>query len=365
MLLSALLLVGLPGAAMSQDEATEPEPVWRSATKQGAADVAALGEGYVLVGGKSKPVQTKVWTSPDGQIWTRVTDPALEGAAITRVSAHEGGVVALGSRGRRLVGWSSPDGQAWQKTTIDRAPKELTLFPVAVTDGPAGLIAAAHLIGQDLAGQGLYLSSDGASWTEIDPPLEASDGMIVSLASDGDEYLAIASATFGQDADLYWRSSDGQTWQPFEGPAGGALLDIAIGADGSYAAVGHVGEGPDYRSAIWRADQLGQWEQVYTSPSAKQTEERLDVIAVGADGFVASGSTSGCPQQDGRFCPEAAILESADGREWVQLGVADGVPGPLHDTTVNQVATNGSSTVMLAWHERRPTETWTQPATSE
>ena len=367
-LLSVLMLIGLPGAVLAQEDTADAVPMWRAATKQGAADVTAFGEGYVLVGGKAKPAQSKVWTSPDGAVWTKVTDSGLDGRAITRVSAYEGGVAGLGSEGRRLIGWSSPDGTTWQKTTIDRAGKELMLFPVALTDGPNGLLAAAHLIGQDLAGQHMYQSTDGRKWTEVEPPLEVNDGMVVSLKADEDEYLAIARTTFNQAVDLYFRSPDGVTWQPFEGPADGELFDIAIGADGTYAAVGQVGvddaDQSVMRAAIWRADELGQWELVHTSPSTKMGEERLDVIEVGGEGFVASGSTSGCPQQP-RSCPTAAILESADGREWVALGVEDGVPGPLHDTTVNHVATNGSNTVMLAAHDRRPTETWTQPAASE
>ena len=119
--LSVLMLVGLPGVVMAQEDDPDADSMWRAATKQGAADVAAFGEGYVLVGGKAKPAQSKVWTSPDGEVWTKVADPGLEGNAILRVSAFEGGVAGLGSSGRRLIGWSSPDGTTWRQSTIDKA----------------------------------------------------------------------------------------------------------------------------------------------------------------------------------------------------------------------------------------------------
>jgi len=187
----------------------------------------------------------------------------------------------------------------------------------------------------------------------------------VSLTADADEYLAIARATSGEGTELYWRSPDGEAWQPFDGPADGSIFDLAIGDDGRYVAVGRLAEGDSARSAIWSADELGEWELAYSSPSAKETEERLEVVEATGEGFVAGGITSGCPQQPDRSCPTAAILESGDGREWTALGVPDGVPGPLHDTVVNQIASNGDSTVMLAWHEGRPTETWTKPLATE
>ena len=356
-----ILVVGLPAAAMAQDEAAEGAPMWGASVTRDASDVTAFGEGFVLVGGRDKKPIGKVWSSPDGTTWSRLEDDEIfDGAVLRRVEAFDGGVVALGTQGRKLVGWHSPDGIEWARTTIDKVGKGIELFPNAVTDGPAGLIAVASLVSQDLIGQRFYASSDGQTWQEIDPPAETAPGMFVSLESTDDEYLAVARPLFTPGTDLYWRSVDGISWETFDGPADGALHDLAIGADGTFVAAGQLAD--SFTSAIWRAQELGSWDLVYSAPSTKETEERLDLIGVGGPGFLAGGITSACPDQPTRSCPVASILASEDGREWRALGVEDGVPGPLHRTAPSAIASNGDTTVLLAWHEDRPSEVWTPPS---
>lgn len=361
-LLSTLLVVGLPAAVSAQDEAMAAEPMWGASVKPDAKDVAALGDGFVIVGGKEREPIGKVWTSPDGTNWTRLEDDDIfDGAVVRRVEAFDGGVVALGTEGRKLVAWHSPDGMAWEKTTIDKVGKGIELFPEALTDGPAGLIAVASMVGQDLIGQRFYGSADGQAWEEIEPPSDTAPGIFVSLESTDDEYFAVARPMFTPDTDLYWRSADGVAWEMFEGPADGILYDLAVADDGTFVAAGQLTD--TFASAIWRAEEPGSWELVYTAPSTKETEERLDLVAVGGPGFLAGGSTSACPDQPNRYCPSAAVLASEDGREWRQLGVEDGVPGPLHDTEPVAVAVNGATTVVIAWHDVRPIEVWTLPST--
>jgi hypothetical protein len=358
--LSTISVVGLPAVVSAQDGPLAAEPMWGASVKPDAKDVAAFDHGFIIVGGKERDPIGKVWTSPDGTNWTRLKDDKIfDGAVIRRVEAFDGGVVALGTEGRRLVAWHSPDGTTWQKSTLDKVGKGIELFPEAMTDGPAGLIAVASIIGQDLIGQRFYGSADGLDWQEIEPPSDTAPGIFVSLESTDDEYFAVARPMFGLGTDLYWRSADGVAWEMFAGPAEGILHDLAVGDDGTFVAAGQLTD--SFVSAIWHAEELGSWELVYTAPSTKETEERLDLIAVGGTGFLAGGSTSACPDQPDRYCPSAAVLASEDGRAWRQLGVADGVPGPLHDTAPVAVAANGDTTVMVAWHEQRPVEVWTLP----
>jgi hypothetical protein len=359
-LLSTLLVVGLPAAAMAQDETTDAAPMWDASVKIDALDVSTFGDGFILVGGRDKKPLGKVWTSPDGTTWSRIEDDAIfEGAILRRVTPFGDGVVVLGNQGRKLVSWYSPDGATWQKTTVDKVGQNLELFPEAITDGPAGIIAVASVVGQDLVGQRFYGSPDGQAWDEIEPPSPTAPGIFVSLESTDDEYFAVARPMFTPDTDLYWRSTDGVSWETFEGPADGTLHDLAIGADGTFVGVGQQAD--TFTAAIWRADELGSWELVYSAPSNKETEERLDVVAVGGPGFLAGGSTSSCPDQPDRYCPTASILASDDGREWRALGVEDGVPGPLHETSLSAIAADSDTTVMVAWHADRPSEVWTVP----
>lgn len=360
-LLSALLLAGLPAAAAAQDDANDAQPMWGAATKQDARDVVAYAGGYALVGGKAKKPEGKVWLSEDGSRWSRVKDDKVfDGAVLRRAAAFEDGLVALGTKGRKLMGWHSADGENWKRKTVDSVDKGVELFPDAVTDGPAGLIAVASTVTQDLIGQRWYASVDGRRWEAIEPPSDTATGVFLSLDSDDDEYVAVGRPLFGPAEGLYWRSSDGVAWEAFDGPDDGYLIDLAIGPEG-YVAVGQ--HDTTLVPMIWYADELGSWELVYEAPSDKVTEERLELVEVGGPGFIAGGTTSACPTQVGRSCPVLSLLASSDGREWTPLGIPDGVPGPLHDTQPWAVATDGTDTALVAWHEERPAEVWTIPGT--
>lgn len=359
--LGAILLASLPATALAQEEPVAAEPMWQAATMRDARDLVAFGDGYVLVGGKDRQPQGKVWTSADGSSWQRVPDSKVfDGAVLRSAAATADAVVALGTKGRKLLGWYSPDGQSWQRTTIDTVDKGVELFPAAIVDGPAGLVAVASQVTQDLAGQSFYASEDGREWQEIEPPSETATGIYRSLDATADEYILVGRPFYGPPVDLYWRSTDGRTWEPFDGPTDGVLIDLAVGPDGSFVAVGT--DAISLVPMIWRADELGTWELVYEAPSDKATEERLELVEATASGFLASGTTSACPEQSTRSCPVVSLLASDDGREWRALGIEDGVPGPLHDTQAWSIASNGDSTAVLAWHEQRPPEVWTIPA---
>ena len=359
---SALLLVGLPAAAIAQDEATDPAPMWDTSVKQHAMDVAAYGDGFVLVGGADKKPKARIWLSADGTGWSKVKDSdVFDKVSLKRVTASDDGIVALGTQGRKLVALRSADGETWRKSTVDKAAKEMTMYPDAIVDGPAGLVAVASMIGQDLAGQQFYTSSDGRSWQQIDPPSDTAVGMFVSLEATDDEYYAVSRPMFVPTDELLYRSADAVTWELIESPADGDVYDLAIGADGSFVGVGQDTE--TFLPAIWRADEPGTWERVYSVTTGKETSERLQTVSVGGPGFLAGGITSSCPNQPSRYCPSAAILASADGVEWQALGVEDGVPGPLHDTAPRSIAGNADKTVMVAWHDdNRPVEAWMLPS---
>lgn len=360
-ILLAVLLAGLPAAVAGQDEPTTTTSMWGASVKKDAQDVAPYGDGFVLVGGAFKKPTAKIWLSADGDSWSGVPKAdGFDGVALRRVTGFGDGIVALGTQGRKLVSLYSPDGASWTKSTVGTARKEMELFPDAVTDGPAGLLAVTSMIGQDLAGQRFYASEDGTSWQQVDPPSDLAEGMFVSLTATPDEYIAVARPMFTPAANLYWRSPDGRTWEAFDGPEGGYLHDLAVGADGSFVGVGEDAE--TFLPAIWHATELGDWERVYSVPSGKETEESLDTVAAGGPGFLAGGITSSCPAQANRYCPSASLLASSDGVEWVALGVDDGVPGPLHDTVPQSIASNGETTAIVAWHEDRTSEAWLLPS---
>jgi hypothetical protein len=339
--------------------------MWPTSVKKGVVDVAESGDGFILVGATRKPLASKVWTSADGLSWERAKDDTFDGAAMVRVEAFDGGIVALGQKGRRLVAWHSTDGSSWKRTTIDKAGDGLSLVPYGLTAGPDGLLAVVSVIGQDIGGQRFYYSPDGREWSVVDPPSADTGGIFTALEGTADEFLAVARPAFSESTNLYWRAPGDLSWESFEGPADGLIHDLATGSDGSFVAVGGIQETDTYRPAIWHATELGEWDLVYTAPSAKETEDRLDVVARGGPGFVAAGTISACPQQEQRYCPTASILVSEDGREWRSLGIVDGVPGPLQETEISSLASDGATTVLVAAHTGRPSEIWTLPATTD
>ncbi len=156
----------------------------------GIGAVAVGGPGLVAVG--SDGDDAAVWTSADGQIWSRVPDDeAVFGGAgfqgMRDVVVGGPGFVAVG-RDSSIVGpdtyavaavWTSPDGISWSRVTHDdavfgRAPGEANdIFRMtAVTTGGPGLVAIGERGGESdrvvVSGGWIADRAVGAVWTSID-----------------------------------------------------------------------------------------------------------------------------------------------------------------------------------------------------
>jgi serine/threonine-protein kinase len=133
-------------------------------------DVAAWQNGLVAVG----EVRTSdgdengaVWLSPDGQTWTLVTNEDVFGGSddqrLQGVAAGDFGIVAVGCSGCRSdavtpVVWTSVDGQTWTRTDGDQLP----------TQGSRAQLATISQVGTTLVaagseqGRGVF---DATVWT--------------------------------------------------------------------------------------------------------------------------------------------------------------------------------------------------------
>ena len=107
--------------------------------------VAAGPAGLVAVGGDEGREAAAVWTSPDGQAWSRVECEGLDasGPQFMRALAEGGpGLVAVGrddDAGTAAV-WTSTDGLAWDRVEDEALARPGTGMQ-AVTEGAAGLVA--------------------------------------------------------------------------------------------------------------------------------------------------------------------------------------------------------------------------------
>jgi hypothetical protein len=98
---------------------------------QGMSDVTVGGPGLVAVGWDWPDTpdlgpNAAVWTSPDGNIWSRVThDETLFGGEGRRVMAsvteHDSCLVAVGSDDADAAVWTSHDGLVWHRVPGDAA----------------------------------------------------------------------------------------------------------------------------------------------------------------------------------------------------------------------------------------------------
>jgi hypothetical protein len=289
------------------------------------------------------------------------------------VTPTSDGFVALGytrkldgAESSRLLAWYSSDGTKWEQASIERpARRGFDTFPAGLADapagnlahGPAGVLALGSFVGQDLAGQRLWHSADGRSWAPTPlPDVEGAIWNTVVAVPNG--YVLTGQHTEWRDGEpetilSAWHSTDGVTWAELEGLPSSTL---AAAPDGTVVAIG----GTD----VWRSTDLATWEQVWSVPAewASRSEDAAFQQRYGAramfgwvdwagDRFVLTGRDYGdCgPRTDGagKACMRYPLLESADGRTWLQVNGPDGSVGIHSDTWLKDVASDGVSTVFL------------------
>ncbi len=210
-------------------------------------DVTAGGPGLVAVGHESAPAEGPtrgvVWTSPDGETWTRVPpDTVFDDAMAFGVVAASPGLVAFGNDDEGPAVWVSTDSFEWEKA------------PAPPTDS----LADAIRFGPDLigVGDGVWRSPDGLTWTKLAgipggymTTVVELDGVLVAAGFiEKDRGPVITTTTVpGQDVrtDTYydaaiWVSEDGTDWTrvpddgTFTGIAGFPAADGRRGDYGSH-----------------------------------------------------------------------------------------------------------------------------------
>jgi hypothetical protein len=231
------------GDVWSSVDIAEPDSRlgWLNDVTADGPGLVAVGSGYVPGGepgeGQTHARTAAVWTSPDGETWTRVPhDPDVFGSGVhtgtgpgdwsmEAVTLGGPGLVAVGTAPDGPAAWTSRDGLTWVLVPRTELPGEGRMFDV-VAGGP-GLVA----VGADQGWGGaasVWTSADGFTWTVVSPPgLPDSDEQLRSVASVGSQLVAVGSGV--------WTSVDGETWTRAEIPNEGDIYSVARTEDGLIA----------------------------------------------------------------------------------------------------------------------------------
>jgi hypothetical protein len=243
--------------------------------------VVIAGERGFIAGGSASSDGKQIaalWTSPDGNSWTRLPNDAAgfgEGE-ITDLAIGDAGYVAVGWSGDGGMAWTSMDGETWE-----RVPESASftgdggINMLAVTYGPGGYVAVGYesqpeneaMIDRGVA----WISSDGLEWQRIDSDLFTT-AILEDVTTTDAGYVAV-----GLDwtpAPIHagvWVSPDGLEWSQVDVPTdnGGEVMGGIAAADGSLVAVGSYWPDlaiPEQEGngciAIWLSEDAATWTRV-------------------------------------------------------------------------------------------------------
>jgi hypothetical protein len=314
------------------------------------AGVVGFADGYVALERGSR----SVWFSADGQAWraiqlpfkvkkdehgrrleTRTQAVTANGTQVLVVGGYEHepcqapGEVSTGGGPEcpfYPTAWISGDGVTWKGAYPGPEPPEPRGYDqgsefVAAWSVPTGGWDAALSFweGETLTGRDIWHSSDGITWTELEPGPAADVGSVVQFP------MAHAGAADQAGRRVLWQvwfvggaynavttvatSPDGQVWTPVADVAGqGTDISGGVAPDGAHSRwvlVGGSGIGEDYSSAV---------------PTVWTSEDRVDWVATALP-FVAG---AGCAE-DEEECGGAMATSVVDGR----AGYVAASGGPL------------------------------------
>lgn len=165
--------------------------------------VTATDDGFVAAGGL--PNVGMVWRSSDGRSWDRIE---IDGAGVLYDAVVGDGLVVVSGRSPdgAAVFFSSDAGQSWERAQIGSADGggENGMFVLAY--GPAGWVASGYGGGASSLAT-TWTSPDGREWELVADPGFSDVGVVDAIASNASGYLAL------QAGGAVYRSTDGHDWK--------------------------------------------------------------------------------------------------------------------------------------------------------
>ena len=271
-----------------------------------------------------------IWSSADGLAWTKQSDiDAIRSSGTDRptlmaASANgRGGAVVVGSEqtpdgAGRTAAWWTADGKTWASATVDGPAGAM----YSVVGRPDGLVAVGITQAGENAVPAAWRSTDGgSSWTNVSLPgggMEARDVVVW-----GDKFVAIGRSA---DANLYlWASADGASWSVVESPSDASFSPFRLIPFGSTLVVlgnGVPGSaiktcGVDLKCARASMPDLG-YTASFTEVSAG-AEISGTIVASTRSGVAGTGAGPASPGPSADPARALEFLASTDGRAWTSL----------------------------------------------
>jgi hypothetical protein len=227
-----------PGKAL--DAGDIDSRVYMSEVVEGPVGLLAVGRNPAAMCG-GPPTVKALWTSPDGQTWTRVSLPAdFASARVYTVDAGSAGYIATGTLKDEVTPavWVSADGRSWRRAALPK-PTSGVVVDGATAFAGGYVISGAHPYeigcGESEYVPSLWWSADGNSWTPgTTTGAVPSTSTFVTVDRISDHALmAIAQqwdATSQVSSQQVWVSGDGRTWNLVKSPS--SLLSANILSDG-------------------------------------------------------------------------------------------------------------------------------------
>jgi len=281
--------------------------------------VTAGGPGLVAVGysGPEGESDAAVWTSPDGDTWSRVPhDEAVFGGKgpviMNSVTVGGPGLVAVGSAGpmtpQEAVAavWTSQDGVIWSRVPHDEAVfgGRGNLFMNSAAAGGPGLVAVGGTHNWQTGDPApVWTSSDGITWSRVADDETVFPGAgpegVSSVTAGGPGLVAVGqgdSPTGDEDVAVVWTSPDGITWSRvshdeavFGGEGDQIMNSVTVSEPGLLVAVGTVMGPESIHSIAWTSPDGISWSRVSGDEDAFGEGEVINSVTMGGPGLVAVG----------------------------------------------------------------------------
>lgn len=334
--------------------------------------IAGGNGGWVALSGGS-PAQNVVWTSRNGQSWTRQPDTASaefgRGDRVFKAVRTASGFVAVGDTSAKgdftdstPVVWLSSDGRSWERVPADQLKMTLNGGSFSLVDvvavGNTVLVYGWALNGdKKVVADGVWRSADGGhGWTPVNVPQPKGTGSTgMAIAATGSGFVAVrgAARSSGKKGEFYgvvFGSPDAQNWTQngeIHVPRYKALLRMAGSERGLVAVV----VTDDKKTVLMRSLDGRTWQAAGEVP---QNGRALQGVAVTAGATIAALRNDGGPDVDA----ELAVRDT-QGRE-IPVDL-NRVPGAsLPDQTVTSVASGGGHVVAVG-STNGDAATWTSP----
>ncbi len=267
--------------------------------------------------------------------WSRVSNPALAGTgaqAMNDVVAAAPGLVAVGWHDldgvQSGIVWTSPDGQAWTREQHGTPRLEGEGCPGSGWSAVTARGPGAVVMGQGWARMGVgeacdsvvvSAMSDGVSWSQVVMRPEYWWASILDVTTGGPGLIAVGTEVLTSPDGLVWtQAPDGQGLA--QGSGGQFMFEVTRGGPGFVAVGIHEREDKPSRAAVWTSPDGLAWtrvahdEEVLGGPG----NQGMAAVAVGGPGLVAVGGDE--PHPERRMGGQrAAVWTSPDGLTWTRV----------------------------------------------